>query len=101
MSVTDLILDLAVRYGFQVLGALVILGVGVLIARWIGRLVDHWLQGQKIEPPVRWLMVRSIRAVILLVALVVALDKFGFQIAPLVAGIERPAKSGSPAAPPA
>jgi len=87
MSVTDMILDLAIRYGFQVLGALVILGVGVLVARLSGRLADQWLQGQKIEPPVRLLMVRSIRAVVLLFALVVALDKFGFQIAPLVAGI--------------
>ncbi|HSC70531.1 MAG TPA: mechanosensitive ion channel family protein [Candidatus Methylomirabilis sp.] len=87
MSVTDMILDLVIRYGFQVLGALVILGVGILVARWIGRLAEHWLQGQKIEPPVRLLVVRSIRVVVLLFALVVALDKFGFQIAPLVAGI--------------
>jgi hypothetical protein len=122
MSVTDLILDPVIRSGFQVLGALVILGVGVLVARWIGTLTGHWLQGQKIEPPVRWLMVRTIRAVVLWFALVVALDKFGFQVAPLVAGIgaaglgitfalqgalgnmmagvECPAKSGSPAAPP-
>lgn len=47
MTIKDLIVDLTVRYGFQVFGALV---VGALAA-------------------------------------VVALDKFGFQIAPLVAGI--------------
>ena len=35
----------------------------------------------------RRLMVRVVRVVVLLFALVIALDKFGFQIAPLVAGI--------------
>ena len=35
----------------------------------------------------RLLVVRSVRLIVLLLALVVALDKFGFQIAPLVAGI--------------
>ena len=35
----------------------------------------------------RTLIVRTIRIVVLLLAVVVALDKFGFQIAPLVAGI--------------
>src|SRR4026207_976923 len=35
----------------------------------------------------RRLVVRVVRVVVLLFALVIALDKFGFQIAPLVAGI--------------
>jgi small conductance mechanosensitive channel len=40
-----------------------------------------------LEPPARKLMVRVVRMVVMVFALVVALDKFGFQIAPLVAGI--------------
>jgi small conductance mechanosensitive channel len=87
MAVQNLVLDLAVRYGFQVLGALVILGLGALVARWVGRLVDQRLERQRLEPPLRVLIVRVLRVVVMLFALVVALDKFGFQIAPLVAGI--------------
>jgi small conductance mechanosensitive channel len=86
-SARDLILDLVIRYGFQVLGALVILTAGFVVAHWIGRLTDQWLQRQTMEPPMRKLTVRVVRAVVLLFALIVALDKFGFQIAPLVAGI--------------
>ena len=82
-----LMIDLAIRYGFQVLGALVILGLGVLVARWLGDLTDRRLARRSIEPPLRMLAVRGLRLVVLLFALVVALDKFGFQIAPLVAGI--------------
>jgi len=86
MAVKDIVLDLAIRYGFQVLGALLILAAGALAARSIGRFVDQRLQRQ-MEPPMRLLIVRALRIVVMLFAGVVALDKFGFQIAPLVAGI--------------
>ena len=86
-SAAPLLLDLAVRYGFQVLGALVILAVGFVLARWLGDLVERRLARRAVEPPIRALGVRALRIVIMLFALVVALDKFGFQIAPLVAGI--------------
>ena len=87
MAVRDIVLDLAIRYGFQVLGALVVLAAGALVARWIGQLVDGRLQKHAMEPPMRLLTVRVLKIVVMLIAAVVALDKFGFQIAPLVAGI--------------
>ncbi len=86
MAVKDIVLDLTIRYGFQVLGALLILAVGALGARSIGGFVDQRLQKQ-LEPPMRLLIVRALKVVVMLFAAVVALDKFGFQIAPLVAGI--------------
>jgi len=83
----QLVIDLAIRYGFQVLGALLILAVGALVGRWLGGLVDRRLQARAMEPPLRMLIVRILYIVVMLFAIVVALDKFGFQIAPLVAGI--------------
>jgi small conductance mechanosensitive channel len=83
----EIVLDLAIRYGFQVLGALVILAAGALLGRWLGRLVDQRLRARAMEPPMRLLITRVLRIVVMLFAVVVALDKFGFQIAPLVAGI--------------
>jgi len=87
MPAKELIVDLAIRYGFQVVGALIILGGGILLAWWVGSLVERPLQRWALEPPMRKLIVRAVRIVVLLFAVVVALDKFGFQIAPLVAGI--------------
>jgi small conductance mechanosensitive channel len=87
MSAPDIVIDLVIRYGFQVLGALVILGAGALTARWVGKLLDRQLTRQAMEPPMRVLIVRAVRMLVLAFALVVALDKFGFQVAPLVAGI--------------
>jgi len=87
MDVRTLTLDLVVRYGFQVFGALVILGVGVIVARWLGEVADRRMARKAVEPPMRTLAVRALRIVVMLFALVLALDKFGFQVAPLVAGI--------------
>ena len=87
MSWMDLATNLAIRYGFQVLGALAILALGALLARWVGGIVQRWLDRQDLEPPVRILIVRVVRGVVFAFALLAALDKFGVQIAPLIAGI--------------
>lgn len=87
MSPKDLTIDLVIRYGFQVLGAIVVLTVGILLARWAGNLTSRWLLRQEMEPPVRTLIVRFVRVVVVLFTLIVALDKFGVQVAPLIAGI--------------
>jgi small conductance mechanosensitive channel len=87
MGARDIVVDLAIHYGFQVLGAVLILAAGTVAAKWIGAAADHALEKNAIEPPMRTLVVRAVKVVVLLFACVVALDKFGFQIAPLVAGI--------------
>src|ERR1051325_1750170 len=87
MSAKDITLDLIIRYGFQVLGAIIILALGALAARWWGNWGERWLESHVKEPPMRILMVRIVRVLILLMALLLALDKFGFQVAPLVAAI--------------
>ncbi|HWP56788.1 MAG TPA: mechanosensitive ion channel family protein [Candidatus Acidoferrales bacterium] len=87
MSVKDVVVDLVVRYGFQVAGAIVILILGILLARWIGAVTQRWLEPRVKEPPVRSLIVRGVRILVLILVLMLALDKFGVQIAPLVAGL--------------
>lgn len=87
MSLKDIPIDLLIHYALQIFGAIVILAVGLLLARWVGNLTHRWLQRQEMEPPVRILLVRIVRIVVLGFTLVVALDKFGVQVAPLIAGI--------------
>jgi small conductance mechanosensitive channel len=87
MSVKDLTFDLVIRYGFQVLGAIVILAVGFVLARWAGNLAQQWLVRQDMEPPVRTLIVRVIKILVLAFTLLIVLDKLGVQITPLIAGI--------------
>ena len=87
MSAKDITLDLIIRYGFQILGALIILIIGVLLARWIANLTNRGLESRVKEPPMRLLIVRTMRILVLVLTLLVVLDKLGFQIAPLVAAV--------------
>ena len=81
-SMKEMTMELLLRYGFQVLGAIAILAVGFLVARWLGRMADQRFQKQQMEPPMRILLVRVTKILVLVMAFVVALDKFGFSIAP-------------------
>lgn len=83
----DFLMEYVIRYGFQVLGAAIVFGVGVLVARWVGKLTQQWLDRQDMEPPVRMLLVKAVQIVILLFAVMAALGQLGVQIAPLLAGI--------------
>ena len=74
-------------YGFQILGAIVILVVGALVASWAGKMSKRWLEEHDLEPPIRALIVRAVRLLVFGLTVVLALDKFGVPIAPMIAGI--------------
>jgi small conductance mechanosensitive channel len=77
----------AVDKGFDIIGAIVILAVGGYAARWVGQLLDRWLEKQSMEPPVRSLLVRMAKLAVFALAVILALDKFGVNTTSLVAGI--------------
>src|SRR5574341_277867 len=87
MPLKDSVMDLLVRYGFQAVGALVILAVGLFAARWVGNVSERWLAKQDLEPPVRMLLSRLVRSLVLLLVLLMVLQQIGVQIMPLVAGL--------------
>jgi small conductance mechanosensitive channel len=74
-------------YGFQIIGALIILTIGLVIAWWIGRALRQWLEKKRVEPPIIMLAVRVVRLLIFLVALLQALEKLSVPIGPALAGI--------------
>ena len=81
------VVDFLTDYGFQIVGALIILAIGIVIAWWIGRALGRWLETKKIEPPIVMLAVRVVRLLIFLVALLQALEKLSVPIGPALAGI--------------
>ena len=81
------ILTFLTDYGLQIIGALIILAIGVAIAWWIGRALRQWLEKKNVEPPIIMLAVRVVRLLIFLVALLQALEKLSVPIGPALAGI--------------
>ena len=87
MVAVDTASQYAVKYGMQAVVALGIFAAGVMASRWAGGLTQRSLERQTLDPPVRMLLVRIVKIIVMLFAVVIALDALGVPIAPLVAGI--------------
>jgi small conductance mechanosensitive channel len=81
------LVDFATAYGMQVIGAIIILVIGLLFARWLGNVLARRLEKLQMEPPVRTLLVRVARLIVMAFVLVMVLDKFGVPVLTLVAGM--------------
>ena len=81
------VVDFLTDYGFQMVGAVIILTIGLIIAWWIGRALQEWLEKKEMEPPVVMLAVRAVRLLVILVAVLQALDKLSVPITPMLAGL--------------
>ncbi len=85
--VKSVMLDHALRFGPKLVVAVLILVVGVLVGRWVGRVVARGLHRFEFEPPVRLLMVRAVRVVVFALFLILALQNLGIELLPLIAGL--------------
>ncbi len=81
------IIKFLTEYGFRIVGAAIIMVAGALVARWVGRVADNFLQKKQLDPPLRNLTVRVIRLIVFALAAILALDKCGVPIGPMIAGI--------------
>ena len=81
------LVDLALRFGPKVLVAILIVAAGLIVARWIGKATDRALRRLQLEPPVRLLIVRMARVLILGLFAILALQNLGVELLPLIAGL--------------
>lgn len=87
MSIKDQVIEFLVKYGFQIVGGIIIFVVGIFVAGALGRLVKKSLTRFKLEPPVELLLVRVSKLIVMLLAAILTVAKMGVDIAPLVAGM--------------
>jgi small conductance mechanosensitive channel len=81
------LLDLALRFGPKLLVAILILGAGAIVAGWVARAAGRGLSRFQLEPPVRVLLVRVARVLVLGLFLIMALQNLGVELLPLIAGL--------------
>ena len=87
MSLANVITQYIVQYGFRILGAILVILASLFVANSVGRLFERWLNEQDLEPPLRLLLLRLLKTLLVVLGLLIALDQLGVQIAPLVAGL--------------
>ena len=86
-ELADKVLFYFVDHGMQILTAIVLMGVGVFIARWAGNLIHRWLRSKAYDEPVSNLIVKVVKLLIIGFIGLMALGQMGVQITPLIAGI--------------
>jgi small conductance mechanosensitive channel len=81
------LIDLAIRFGPKVLTAILILAAGVFMANWCARAVARGLHRFELEPPLRMLLTRLVRVLLVGIFLIMALQNLGVELLPLIAGL--------------
>jgi small conductance mechanosensitive channel len=82
----DKLIDYVINHSGALVSAIIVIVVGLLAARWIGRTLDRWLERKAMEPPMRMLLVRIVKLLIFAFALVAALQTAGMDLTILIAG---------------
>jgi len=81
------LIDLAIHYGPRVLTALLILILGVVVARRVGRAAQRWLDKRELEPPMRKIIVQFASLLVLLLFFMMSLQNLGVELLPLLASL--------------
>jgi len=81
------VIDLSVEFGPKAMTALLIMVVGFFVSRWVAGVFQKWIEKMELEPPVRILMLRLVRLVVMGMFVVLALQNLGVQLMPLIAGL--------------
>lgn len=80
-------IDLAMKFGPKLVVAIAILVAGHFAGRWAGRATLRLLARLQLEPPVRQLVERLVRLLVLALFGIVALQNLGVELLPLIAGL--------------
>ncbi|MEX2449903.1 MAG: mechanosensitive ion channel domain-containing protein [Rhodospirillales bacterium] len=81
----DVIIEFAVKYGFQILGALVFFIIGIKIAGWCAARLQRFFERKDLDPTLTKFITGMVKILVVVVIVIITLGNFGISIAPLVA----------------
>lgn len=83
----DLVVEFCVKYSFQALGGIIVVILGFFIAKFVARLLENLMRRKNIDVTVTKFLLSIVKIIIIALAALIALGKFGITIAPFIAGI--------------
>jgi len=86
-TIINKIIEYLVAYSFRIIGAIIILIVGLGIAKTISKIVNSILERKNIDITLAKFIANCVKFLIIIFALIIALGKFGITIAPFIAAI--------------
>ena len=86
-QLTTLAVEFLVKYSFQIIGAIIILLVGIKLAGWLGRVVTRFCEKHKVDITLSRFMGNVVKILIITFVIIIAIGKFGISIAPFIAAL--------------
>ena len=83
----NIVIEFFTNYSFQIIGALIILIIGVVASKYIQKFVLKILLSNKIDETLSGFIANFVRVLVVLMMAVLALGKLGISIAPFIAAI--------------
>ncbi len=85
-AVIELLINYLTNYGINVLGAIITLIAGYIVAGWLSRLTDRAMRkAQKFDPVFHYLPGKIVRVAVLVFTLIAVLNRFGVETTSLIA----------------
>lgn len=86
-KIIDLMVEFFVNYSFRVLGGVIILIIGWIIANFVTNFIIKMCEKHRIDVTVVKFLSSAVKFIVFGFALLIALGKFGVEIAPFIAGL--------------
>ncbi len=86
-KILDIIVEFIIKYSFQIVGALIILIIGLKLSGWLSRLVLRVCEKRNIDVTLSRFLASSVKLLVLIFVVIIAIGKFGISIAPFIAAI--------------
>lgn len=83
----DVIIEFIVNYSFQLLGAVLVLAIGLILAGKLSRRVEKLLLARNFDVTLSRFMANVIRISLIVMVAIVVLNKLGINVTPMVAAI--------------
>ena len=86
-AIYDMLVEFFVKYSFQILGAIIILIIGLVVARKIGNAVLRLCERKGIDVTLSRFIASTVRLSIVVIVGTIVLGKLGISVTPLIAAI--------------
>lgn len=85
-SLSDNITPYLIQYGLEVIGAIIILIVGLVAAKWVGKRVERYLdKSERFDRTLTPLFVKIVKILIIVITVLAVLNQFGVETASIIA----------------
>lgn len=85
-SIQETVMPFLIQYGLELIGAVAILIVGLIAAKWLGKRVERYMgRSERFDDTITPLFAKTVRIIVIAATILAVLNKFGVETASLIA----------------